>query len=43
VADGVTELYHVTADPDEAKNLAEAEPERVKELRQVLDAWWKPE
>ncbi len=39
VADEVTELYHVTADPDEAKNLAEAEPERVKELRQTLDAW----
>ena len=43
VSDGVTELYHVTADPDEAKNLAEAEPERVKALRQSLDAWWKPE
>lgn len=43
VADGVTELFHITADPDEAKNLAESQPDRVRELRQQLDGLWKPE
>ena len=43
VPDGPVELYHITEDPDELKNLAASEPDRVAELRQVLDAWWKPE
>jgi uncharacterized sulfatase len=35
-----TELLDVTADPYEKSNLAASNPERVKELRQLLDAWW---
>lgn len=36
------ELYDLAADPTETKNLAAAEPKRVAELSQQLDAWWKP-
>ncbi|MFO1007412.1 MAG: sulfatase [Planctomycetaceae bacterium] len=43
VPDGAVELYHITEDPDELKNLAASEPDRVASLREVLDAWWKPE
>ena len=38
-AEGV-ELYDLDADPGETANLAAAEPERVQELRGLLDAWW---
>jgi uncharacterized sulfatase len=38
----VVELYDLKADPSEEKNLATAQPERVKELSAKLDAWWKP-
>ncbi len=34
------ELFHVTADPDENKNLAATEPDRVKRLTRKLDSWW---
>lgn len=37
---GDPELYHVSEDPNEDKNLAAAEPERLKTLRTKLDAWW---
>lgn len=43
VPDGATELYHLTDDPDELRNLAESEPDRVAALRKSLDAHWRPE
>lgn len=43
VPEGVTELYHLSEDPDEARNLAESEPDRVSALRKSLDAWWLPQ
>ncbi len=39
--DGV-ELYNLATDPTEEKNLAAAEPAKVKSLTAKLDAWWKP-
>jgi uncharacterized sulfatase len=35
-----TELFDITADPFEKSNLAASNPERVNELRRLLDAWW---
>jgi len=35
-AEGKSELYHLARDPDEQRDLAAAEPERVAELRQRL-------
>jgi uncharacterized sulfatase len=43
VRDGVVELFHLTVDPGEEKNLAPTEPARAKALRSMLDAWWTPE
>lgn len=37
------ELYHIPKDPTEEKNLAAENPQRVKELTGLLDAWWKPQ
>lgn len=37
---GQPELYDLKSDPFEKTNLAEKEPERVKRLTTVLDAWW---
>ena len=37
----VVELYNLTADPKEEKNLAASEKDRVEKLRAELDAWWK--
>lgn len=37
--DSKLELFNVTADPSETKNLADAEPERVRQLRGELHAW----
>jgi arylsulfatase A-like enzyme len=34
------ELYDVQRDPHERKNLADAHPEVIAELRQKVDAWW---
>jgi uncharacterized sulfatase len=34
------ELYDVARDPHEERNLAAAEPARVRELSSLLDAWW---
>lgn len=42
VPDATLELYDLEADPDETRNLAEAEPEAVAALRRRLDAWWRP-
>ena len=39
-SDGVVELFDLKADPQEAKNLAATEPNRVSALTKVLDAWW---
>jgi arylsulfatase A-like enzyme len=36
---GVEELYNLTSDPTEQRNLAAAEPERCARLRQRLAAW----
>lgn len=37
------ELYNVTLDPREEKNLAGEHADRVAELRKTLDAWWNPD
>lgn len=36
------ELYNLRDDPWEKKNMAEAEPGRVKDLSAKLDQWWQP-
>ncbi|MFO0905148.1 MAG: sulfatase [Pirellulales bacterium] len=38
--DGVVELYHLSEDPHETKNLADQSPDRVADLRRQLDDWW---
>ncbi len=40
--DGRPELYRLAEDPFERTDLAGREPERVRQLRERLDAWWKP-
>ncbi len=40
VPEGKTELYDVIADPHEERNLAKANPDRVKHLRGLIDARW---
>lgn len=37
------ELYNITADPWEKKNLIKEKPEKAAALTKELDAWWKPE
>ncbi len=39
--DGKVELFNLKADPNERKNLAAGEKERVEKMRAALDAWWK--
>lgn len=34
------ELYDLSADPTETKNLAEENPDRVAEMKAALDKWW---
>jgi arylsulfatase A-like enzyme len=34
------ELFHVAKDEHEKENLADRQPERVQELRKLLDEWW---
>jgi len=36
------ELYHITTDPHEIKDLASDDPARVAELTADINAWWKP-
>lgn len=38
-SDGHNELYHVATDPGETRNVAVREPQRLAELRQMLDDW----
>ena len=40
--DGKVELYKITSDVNEEKDLATSEPDLVKSLTSKLDAWWKP-
>ncbi len=42
-SNGRVELYDLQSDPQENKNLAESQPERVAQLRQALDLWWRGE
>jgi len=37
-----TELFHVTADPNEEKNLAKDDPERTASMMNQLNRWWMP-
>ncbi len=37
------ELFHITRDPHEQTDLAGQHPERVEQLIEKLDGWWKPE
>jgi len=36
------ELYNLSEDPHEDRNLAASKPEQVVQLRKRLDAWWNP-
>ena len=36
------ELFHITEDPHEERNLAGQQPDRVAALRAQLDKWWNP-
>lgn len=40
--DGQPELYRIASDPHEEHDLAAAEPDQVRRLRELLDAWWDP-
>jgi len=40
---GKPELYNLADDPFERNDLAGDRPQKVKHLRRLLDAWWKPE
>jgi len=37
-----SQLYDLSADPHESKDLARAHPDVVERLAEKLDAWWKP-
>jgi arylsulfatase A-like enzyme len=37
--DGKAELYDLAADPGEARDLAAAQPERVREMKKLLEDW----
>lgn len=41
--DSPLELFHITEDPDELRNLATSEPERVASMQKLLNRWWNPE
>jgi uncharacterized sulfatase len=43
VKNGKIELYDLAKDPTETNNLAAMRPDLVKDLKKILDAWWKPE
>ena len=36
-----TELYHLADDLSETRDLAADRPEKVRELRAALEAWWR--
>jgi uncharacterized sulfatase len=37
------QLFNLQEDPMERNNLAAQHPEKVSELKQVIDRWWNPE
>lgn len=37
------ELFDILKDPHETRDLAAQQPDRVRDLRAVVDAWWKPQ
>ena len=39
--DGRVHLYHLKDDPGEAQDLAATQPERVKDMRERLHAWYR--
>jgi uncharacterized sulfatase len=39
---GKPELYDISNDPTETRNLAEKEPQQVARLTEHLNRWWKP-
>lgn len=39
---GAPELYRIADDPNESKDLAGEQPEKVAELTRRIDDWWKP-
>jgi hypothetical protein len=41
--EAMQELFDLAADPHETKNLATAQPERVRDMQMRLDTWWNPE
>ena len=40
---GIVELFNISGDPDEEKNIASANPKVVKQLQRDLNDWWQPE
>lgn len=40
--DAVVELFELAGDPDEQRNVAGTNPDRVLKLRRKLHAWWRP-
>ena len=36
------EFYHLKNDPHEKTNLANQQPERVRQLASLIDSWWNP-
>jgi uncharacterized sulfatase len=38
--DGVTELYDLASDPFETRNLATVQPQKVQQLKHLIDGWW---
>ena len=38
--DAQAELYHLSQDPQEGKNVADIEPAKLKRLTSLLDSWW---
>ena len=40
---GIVELFDITDDPDEEKNVATANPKVVKQLQHDLNNWWQPQ
>ena len=41
IPDGKPELYNLTDDPNEMKNLADGHPEQVRRLRERIRLWWQ--
>jgi uncharacterized sulfatase len=37
---GAVELYNLTSDPFETRNLAGVEPQKVEQLKSLIDGWW---